>query len=125
MKIQSHIVWDSSFVADPLLLRHVYLFIDVITRLIVPHKFMLNWLFKLLDWNKHLEAAAATATLLKIWCSYLTLQSANHTVIRVISTPTVPYNTPLVWYTHLVFMVYIQLVATGEIILYCKNVSSF
>ena len=29
---------------------------------------------------------------------YLTLRGANHTFIRVISTPTVPYNTPLMWY---------------------------
>ena len=34
---------------------------------------------------------------------YLTLWSANHTFIRVINTPTVPYNTSLVWYAHLIF----------------------
>ena len=34
---------------------------------------------------------------------YLTMQSANHTFIWVISTPTVLYNTPLVWYAHFVF----------------------
>ena len=34
------------------------------------------------------------------------MQSANHTFILVISTPTVPYNTPLAWY---VFTVYSQL----------------
>ena len=33
----------------------------------------------------------------------LTLQSANHTFIRVISTPTVSYNTPLVWYARFIF----------------------
>ena len=39
------------------------------------------------------------------------MQSANHTFILVISTPTVPYNTPLAWY---VFTVYSQLA-----IVYC------
>ena len=34
---------------------------------------------------------------------YLTLRSANYTFIRVISTPTVSYNTPLVWYAHFIF----------------------
>ena len=32
-----------------------------------------------------------------------TAVSANHTFIRVISTPTVPYSTPLVWYAHFIF----------------------
>ena len=36
---------------------------------------------------------------------YLTLWSANHTFIRVISTPTVPYNASLVWYAHFIFTV--------------------
>ena len=47
----------------------------------------------------------------------------NHTLIWVISTPTMPYNTPLVRYAHLVFIVYSQIVATGEIIQYCMDVS--
>ena len=29
--------------------------------------------------------------------------SANHPNKNVISTPTVPYNTPLVWYVHFIF----------------------
>ena len=39
-----------------------------------------------------------------------------YTLFWVISIPTVPYNTPLVWYAHFVFIVYSQLaiVATGE-----------
>ena len=38
-------------------------------------------------------------------CSVIfdTAVSANHTFIRVISTPTVPYSTPLVWYAHFIF----------------------
>ena len=39
---------------------------------------------------------------------YMMLWSANHPIIRVIRTPTVPYNTPLVWYVAtLYFLQYI------------------
>ena len=34
---------------------------------------------------------------------YMALWECNHTYIRVISTPTVSYNTPLVWYAHFIF----------------------
>ena len=34
----------------------------------------------------------------------MTLRSANHTFIRVISTPTVSCNTPLVWYALFIFL---------------------
>ena len=33
----------------------------------------------------------------------MALWSADHTFIMVISSPTVPYNTPLVWYAHFIF----------------------
>ena len=48
-------------------------------------------------------------TLFKNAVYYFTPQSTNYTFIWVISTPTVPYNTPLVWYVHFVFTVYSQL----------------
>ena len=45
-------------------------------------------------------------TLFKNAVFYFAPQSANHTLISVISTPTVPYNASLVWY---VFIVYSEL----------------
>ena len=40
------------------------------------------------------------------------MQFTNYAFIWVISTPTVPYNTPLVWYVHFVFTVYSQLASS-------------
>ena len=51
----------------------------------------------------------ATIHTIKVCSIYLTLQSVNHTFIHMISTPTEPYNTPLVWYAHFVFTVHLTI----------------
>ena len=66
-----------------------------------------------------------------MWCNtlYLTLQSANHTFIKMISTPTVPYNTLLVWYAHFIYTVQechsnLKLRHSSFIIILCGNKST-
>ena len=104
--------------------QHVYPFIDIIKQSCTSQIYPIDKLFKYLNWNvEHLEAAAAAAaeaaaSQLHSKKPYLQVSSGissiiekecvhckmpmSYTFIRVISTPTVPYNTPLVWYVHFV-----------------------